>query len=250
MPSPAARRSACSLAVALAFAGASFAADVAPGTASDAGSESWLLVLEAAKVEVQGEKLVLSGLPETVLAFADRPARQVLRPDLATIAAFWSDLFGDDSPNAAITWPSEGAAGESKDQVIELWRPLRRGATLEFSYRVLGAAPQRLASIAKGGTPLPATMSKVSLFIDGVDLNPKILQGGGIQCWPFHNSPTMFLQPCAKQNPEMSCTCLAETDPWCGSTCTVNCCRPTTLVDCETLCSIRPQVCIPNPDGT
>ena len=260
MPSPAGRTFVLALPVALAFASAwfsdaSFAADAPSGTASAAAAESWLIVLEAGKAEAKDGKLVLSGLPEKVLAFADRPARQVLRPDLGKLAALWNELFGDDSPNAALVWLGEGeaGAGESRDQVIELWQPLKRGATLEFSYRVLDAAPERLASIAKGGTPLPATMSKVSLYIDGVDLKPSALVGGGgggLQCWPLMHTAYPPFTPCAKTMPEMSCACTSYTHLLCDSPPDIVCCRNSNLVDCETLCLTRPYNCIPNPDGT
>ncbi len=252
MTYPARRILVSAFAAAAAFVGTSFAAEVPARNPSTASEESWLIVLEASRAEANGTRLVLSGLPEAVLAFADRPARKVLRPELGQIAALWNELFGDDSPNAAIVWLADGAdvAGGARDQVIELWQPRKRGATLEFSYRVLPSAPERLSSIARGGTALPATMSKVALYIDGVDLNAGALQSGGIQCWPFHNSPTELFSHCAKTDPEMSCTCMTEKENWCGVACVVNCCRNPNLVDCETLCSLHPQVCIQNPDGT
>lgn len=75
---------------------------------SKKAQESWLLVLSAAHAMIhqQGNQTVLEldGVDPKILAFTDRPVRQVMYPDVKGIVRKWGKLFGTDQPNAALVY--------------------------------------------------------------------------------------------------------------------------------------------------
>ena len=138
-----------------------------PPTGSESGQDSsWLFVMRAASGTTDGTTLTLSGVDEEVLAFTDRPDRDVNRTTASTLIASWDELFDGDPPNAAVTWVG---GGRDFDAAVELSNPSMDGQLLSFSYTVLTETPDRMASlIDRGATNLPAELSEINLLIDSV----------------------------------------------------------------------------------
>ena len=130
-------------------------------------SELYVMAAESARID--GERLVLSGLDQSVIWFTDRPVRRSGRASTEVFIANWpvgDDSFAVDPPNAVLVGGND-VSGEV-ELPMELMDPEWVEDTLVL----------RIAGI---GTPLPETLSitSVHLFID----NQAQPGDGPVQAW-------------------------------------------------------------------
>jgi hypothetical protein len=131
-----------------------------------AGSEvvPSLIVLNADKAELQGNKLILDGMSKNAIIFADRPVRAAGHDTTAHVVEDWnkgSDNFAKDPPNATVSAFTEDGSGV-KDAVVVLKSPKLDGEKLTFDVEVLegdlkganGAAAVFIDIIGRPLTPL------------------------------------------------------------------------------------------------
>jgi hypothetical protein len=135
-------------------------------TIGHAGSEvvPSLLVFNARGVELQRDKLVLNGISQNTIVFADRPVRAAGHDTTAHVVEDWakgSDNFAKDPPNATVSAFTKDGLGV-KDAVVVLKSPKLEGDRLTFDVEVLegdlkgadGAAAVFIDIIGRPLTPL------------------------------------------------------------------------------------------------
>jgi hypothetical protein len=158
-------------------------AGVAPIAAAQSTATSTLYSLQARGGTLRpagagSYRLTLRGLAPQVTAFTDRPDRRAALRPTRELARYWTRLFGDDPPNAAltITTPSrrpfakgEPARAGQDTIVFELRSPRYDGKanTLTFNARKIAEPPAGLTGLnpRRGFTP-PARFGEAALFID------------------------------------------------------------------------------------
>lgn len=129
---------------------------IAWSTSRDA--PQWLLTHTsgAAELEMQSETqgtLRLSEPNEEFFLFTDRPERRTAALSIPALIDQWSDVFGDDPPNAALVHGDDGYPVA----ILELTSPARAAGHLSFDARV----------VSTPGGPVPDVLSGgVHLFID------------------------------------------------------------------------------------
>jgi len=123
-----------------------------------------LIVFNARGANLQGDKLVLTGVAPNSIVFADRPVRAAGHDTTAHIVDDWakgSDNFAKDPPNATVSAFTKDGSGV-KDAVIVLKNPKFEGEQLTFDVDVLegdlkgadGAASVFIDIIGRPLTPL------------------------------------------------------------------------------------------------
>jgi hypothetical protein len=135
-------------------------------TIGHAGSEvvPSLLVFNARGAELQRDKLVLNGISQNTIVFADRPVRAAGHDTTAHVVEDWnkgSDNFAKDPPNATVSAFTKDGSGV-KDAVVVLKSPKLEGDRLTFEVEVLegdlkgadGAAAVFIDIIGRPLTPL------------------------------------------------------------------------------------------------
>jgi len=98
-----------------------------------------LIVFNARGANLQGDKLVLTGVAPNSIVFADRPVRAAGHDTTAHIVEDWakgSDNFAKDPPNATVSAFTKDGAGV-KDVVVVLKNPKLEGEQLTFDVDVL-----------------------------------------------------------------------------------------------------------------
>jgi len=130
--------------------------------ASELDEAQWLMALFAANGTVTpydgGYYLTLTGLPEKLLAFTDRPDRSADKIALAAFFDSWDAAFGDTPPNAAFTGVT--AAGEEQESAFTLTDPVfdSGNSTVSFQAQLVPGAPELTEN----------NYSDLHLFIDGI----------------------------------------------------------------------------------
>ena len=119
-------------------------------------SPQFMFLQSARGAEYAAGRLQLSGFPETVTAFSDRPFRIVKPIPLSSFVDLWTkslakDSFRADPPNAAISYVEAGQA--PKTAIVEITNVRREGDRLTYEVKLLQGQ-------------LPATMVEPTLFID------------------------------------------------------------------------------------
>jgi hypothetical protein len=116
-----------------------------------------LIVMNARGAALQGGSLVLSGVSQNAIVFADRPVRSAGHLLTAHVLEEWTvGSFTNDPPNATVSVLSRDGASV-RDAVVELKRPQLDGDRLTFEVRLLEGD--------LGGADGPA-----SVFIDIIGL--------------------------------------------------------------------------------
>lgn len=118
-------------------------------------SPSWLFVQTASGFQVEGNVLTLPYERE-IFGFTDRPNRLHMHINAHEMVGLWAsgdDSFGEDPPNAVLTWVEEGEVHEAEIELIS--------ASVNATGR---AILYRFAEVGAG--ELPNTASQVSLFVD------------------------------------------------------------------------------------
>ena len=127
-------------------------------TNNDSEEPSYLFVLSGNSGKMEGDTLVLNGVP-SVVYFSDRPSRIAGHKKLSDFASLWnksSDSFKADPPNATLSIMD---AESVKNVVLELKSIEVNDGSVSFKVRVLqGEAPK--------------TFSNSSLFIDEFHFGP------------------------------------------------------------------------------
>jgi hypothetical protein len=98
-----------------------------------------LIVFNSRGANLQGGKLVLSGIAPNAIVFADRPVRAAGHDTTAHIVEDWdkgSDNFAKDPPNATVSGFTKDGSGV-KDAVVVLRSPKLEGDKLTFDVDVL-----------------------------------------------------------------------------------------------------------------
>jgi len=118
---------------------------------------SWLFLVNAKSVAIEGNKLILSNVKPNVVAFSDRPFRKAKYISAITLSKLWqdsrsADSFKKDPPNAVIV-ASNANGTSSKDMVVELTSAQYSDNKLTFTFKTL-----------KGD--LDGVTNEPSLFID------------------------------------------------------------------------------------
>jgi len=125
--------------------------------------------------------LVLSGVPDYITRFTDRPAREseVVAPE--DTAARWRDFFAASAPNATLTFVNQGASAPQTVSLV-LGQPIYDAAARTMTYPAQRIPETRDtlagASRAVSAPPVanPASFGPASLFID--DGRPRMVQVG------------------------------------------------------------------------
>ncbi len=118
-------------------------------------------------------KLSLQGVDDRMIAFADRPQREVQILPTAKFHASWTRIFEDDPPNAVLVQHAPGAPQRQTSLVLELDNPVHSTAkgTITYRARILAEEdhPKRLHGVSTAalhdGAP-PQNFEDASLFID------------------------------------------------------------------------------------
>jgi hypothetical protein len=123
-----------------------------------------LIVFNSRGASLQGNKLVLSGIAQNAIVFADRPVRAAGHDTTAHIVDDWdkgNDNFAKDPPNATVSGFTKDGSGV-KDVVVVLKSPKLEGDKLTFDVDVLegdlsgadGAAAVFIDLIGRPFTPM------------------------------------------------------------------------------------------------
>lgn len=133
---------------------------------------SYLFVQEAESGELMPEEdgtytLTLADVAPDTLVFADRPVRDAFYVNTREFVAAFDSLFGDDPPNAALSYMSE--SGEPRTAVFEILLPAILDAGTSVAYR---AVPIPVDGGLTEADVRPATFAEASLFIDVITLAP------------------------------------------------------------------------------
>lgn len=112
-------------------------------------------------------KLMLTGADQHVIAFTDRPGRDAAIISTADLVDAWPTMFADSDPNAVLVEHEHAQAADS--MVVELSDPVWAGDSLTFSAKIkadeaIGTSLRQIANVLHDD--VPATLSKVSLFVD------------------------------------------------------------------------------------
>lgn len=133
------------------------------------GSElvSYLFVQEAASGDIALNEdgtytLALADVSPQTLVFADRPVRDAFYVETSDLVAAFDRLFGDDPPNATLSYTS--TSGELRTAVFEILSPIGE-AGLAVTYQVV-LIPVDGESVTPGEPP--STFGEASLFIDSL----------------------------------------------------------------------------------
>lgn len=165
------RAAACAAAIALTVAGC------AAGDANEGAEESFLWVVTAAggTVDAHDDRtlvLTLTGVSDQATQFADRPFRDAYLLPTAELAESWAGWFGDDPPNAALTFTPAGGT-TPLSVVVELSDPVYDAGTLAFTAVRVAEEPEvhpdAAGAVDVAPTVLPDELEAVSLFIDSAD---------------------------------------------------------------------------------
>lgn len=143
-----------------ATAAALFLAPITAVRAEEARQPSWLFVQTASGFAFDGTTLTLPYERE-IFAFTDRPYRLHAYLNAHELAGLWAsgagaDNFGDDAPNAVLTWRADSAIEEAEIELRAISvDDLGRTVTYEIT--------------VESGAALPQTAQYASLFIDDSD---------------------------------------------------------------------------------
>lgn len=140
---------------------------------------SWLFSLTAQAGTLTPTKttnsytLTLNTVDPTMIAFADRPDRDVTVTRTANFMDAWTKTFGIDAPNAVLVEHADehDVTAKAHSIVFKLTHPIYDAGnhTLTFTVTVLDKTqiPARLAKVADTAYDTqPASFNTVSLFID------------------------------------------------------------------------------------
>ena len=102
---------------------------------------SWLFLVNAKSVAIEGNKLILSNVKPNVVAFSDRPFRKAEYISATTLSNLWKDSrsaesFKKDPPNAVIV-ASNANGTSSKDMVVELTGAQYANNKLTFTFKTI-----------------------------------------------------------------------------------------------------------------
>ncbi|MEM1155514.1 MAG: hypothetical protein AAGI44_15375 [Pseudomonadota bacterium] len=100
-------------------------------------AESWLLLEQAASATITDGRLTLTGVDDTIIAFSDRPNRDVASESLSGLVDNWSrgeNSFAQTPPNAALTGLQKG---QQIGLIVELSDPILEDGVLSFTVEVL-----------------------------------------------------------------------------------------------------------------
>jgi len=163
-------------------------------TDRNSASTSWLFAgaAEAGTLTPKSDgtfTLTLTGIDDDVLAFTDRPQRDVAVLDPQVLPEYWEQWFADSNPNAVLVEHEPG--GDSDSTVMVLANPTLTGAkpdrTLTFDAELVSEAipesVQRLAGKVKDVPP--SDFDRVSVFIDGAISVPVSNGKGGTTSVPI-----------------------------------------------------------------
>lgn len=124
-----------------------------PTLAESAEQESFLILEQAERAVVAEGKITLSGIDGSMLAFSNRPFRDVKTIEVEGFVTAWKDGANDatqDPPNVAITGLQDG---EQVGFVVVLSEPALSEDRLSFAIRPLAGS-------------FPSELSEVSLLFD------------------------------------------------------------------------------------
>jgi len=117
---------------------------------------SWLFVQTAADFTSDGDTLTIPYERE-IFAFTDRPNRQHAYLNATELTSLWNtgeDNFGENPPNAVLTWVADGEVHEAEIKMM--------AASVSEDGRAITYNIQ-----FESDQPIPNTAERVSLFIDG-----------------------------------------------------------------------------------
>lgn len=120
----------------------------------------------------QGDlRVTLRGVPSTVTQFADRPIRKAYAVSTRAFVARWEGLFGDDDPNAVLSFATHSRKA-TRSIVLTLRNPRLDRGRLVFAatriHRDVDPSPDDETSADPRPIPTPLRFRSPSLFIDNV----------------------------------------------------------------------------------
>ena len=131
------------------------------------GTSEWLVVINAESANLSGDTLRLDRVQPVAIAFTDRPLRRARRLMVSELVAAWNQEFGDDPPNAALSWRS---SDEESTVVVRLTEPVLNTESLKFSVTPIPTAPETPGGLAATHPVAKGTLRQVSLFLDSIAL--------------------------------------------------------------------------------
>ena len=117
---------------------------------------SWLFVQTAADFTSDGDTLTIPYERE-IFAFTDRPNRQHAYLNAMELTSIWNtgeNNFGENPPNAVLTWVADGEIREA-EIILTAAQVSDQGRSITYQFQF------------EAGHALPETAGQVSLFIDG-----------------------------------------------------------------------------------
>ena len=117
---------------------------------------SWLFVQTATELTSDGDTLTIPYERE-IFAFTDRPNRKHAYLNAMELTSLWStgqNNFGENPPNAVLTWVADGEIREAEIILIAA-RVGDQGRSIAYQFQF------------ETGHEVPANAERVSLFIDG-----------------------------------------------------------------------------------
>lgn len=142
---------------ALATAASAVIVGAALAQGDDGSDAQWLAVIHGQMVEVSNESIVVDANPN-IIAFTDRPQRDVSLVDLEDfVAAAWGEegFFVDDPPNAAVA----SAVRDDLDTKI-----------IEMTDVALDNTRMTISMVPLEGD-MPGAGDQIILFVDDIDLD-------------------------------------------------------------------------------
>ena len=167
------------------------------GASSSQATFQWVVDAEGGKftgdlAQDNGLTLTLTGVPDHVTRFADRPLRAATVVATADFTRRWPKWFADSSPNAVLSYLVPGTT-RPQSIVVTLDTPVYDAAAGTMTYpatrlhRTLDMAADAQGNVTPVTIETPKTFSSASLFIDSA--------GGGV---PVNGSATAAEDPCFK----------------------------------------------------
>jgi len=123
---------------------------------ADEDQTSWLFTQTAADFRATGDTLTIP-YERLIFAFSDRPNRMHAYMTAQEFASLWAtggDNFGENPPNAVLTWVTDGVVSEA-EVVLTAAVVDEQGRSITYTVAL------------EDGQTLPMSGAQASLFIDG-----------------------------------------------------------------------------------
>ncbi|MEX0385886.1 hypothetical protein [Spiribacter onubensis] len=126
--------------------------------AADDDRPEWLFVQSGDGIQLVDETMLVIPLEREIFAFTDRPARDHRYLNAHEFVAVWNDgedSFGDDPPNAVLTWIENGGVQELEVELLDA-KVVSHGRAIQYEIAI-----EEADVLAEAG-------QDAALYIDGL----------------------------------------------------------------------------------